>query len=163
MRRKIRTVSTELWCKEKENIFIDEEIMKEHIRGIYGFFVETPYGEECVYVGKAINIRDRIYEHLTMMKWQTMNCLKEEPGKYIKILVDALQDNYNINVKLLKKVDYEYVDYNRDLHHLAFLEYCYIEKYQKKQQCLTQRPEGSFNDTEHKKWQSEFKKRNKSV
>ena len=28
---------------------------------------------------------------------------------------------------------------------IAFLEYCYIEKYQKKQQCLTQRPEGSFN------------------
>ena len=40
MGRKIRTISTELWCKEKQNIYIDEEIIGKDIRGIYGFLLK---------------------------------------------------------------------------------------------------------------------------
>ena len=151
MGHRVRTVATELWCKDK-NIEIDKEILERDVRGVYGFFIDLPQGEECVYIGKAINIRYRMYEHFSFVKFNSMELLAEEASEHIKRLTNAINNKYKIKVKLLKSVKYEGDNYNRDLHRLAFAEYCFIEKYQRMGQCLHQRQEGYFNEQEYNVW-----------
>ena len=141
---------TSEWCEKNNNIIkIQESILNNDIRGIYGFFIE----DKCVYIGKAKNIRGRVYDHLTILKWLCLKVeLKSPPPIHIDKLKEAFDSGKSINVKVLKTVDYKYENYNRDLHHLAFIEYFYIEKYQRKGQCLYQYPEGSFDKKEKELW-----------
>ena len=158
MGNRVRTINTEEWCRNK-NIEIDSNSDK---RGIYGFFVEyTPNEETCIYIGKAINIKSRVYEHFSSVKWLVMGLLSTEASEHIKCLADAINRRLKIKVKVLETVEYEYKNYNRDLHHLAYLEYKYIEEYQKAGQCLRQMPEGKFNQKEYDNWQEEHLKNNK--
>lgn len=154
MKKRIRSIATDLWCENK-NIRIDKEILESDLRGVYGFFVQYQDEEKCVYIGKAINIRKRVFEHLSSVKWNTIGALTTAPSEFIKILTEAVINDYQITVKLLEIVEYKYVNYNRDLHHLAFVEYGYIEEYQQKNQCLYQQPEGAFNQYEYDVWQEE--------
>ena len=152
MNNRIRTISTKQWCEEK-NIEIDKEILENKVRGIYGLFINYPDRKKCVYIGKATNIVERLYEHFSSVKWLIMNVLSDEAPEHVIILAEAIQNDYLISAELLEKVEYEYNNYKRDLHHLAYLEYKYIEDYQKKGECLNQCPEGSFNQKEFDKWQ----------
>lgn len=146
-----------LWIeKYKDSIIIDDNILTMDIRGIYGIFIADCQKEECIYVGKAINIRKRIFAHLSAVKWYEMSILKRDV-EHIRIIANALKEKKIVRIKVLEVVDYEYLNYNRDIHHLAYREYWHIEDYQKKGQCLNQRPEGSYNDKEYKRWKSRNK------
>ena len=131
-------------------IIIDPAI-HENVRGVYSLWTN----EECIYVGKAIDIMSRIVTHFTSIKWLSGGHKVKDVPKHIKVLSDSFNKGNKIYVKLEKKVDYEYDNYFRDLHRLAFQEYSIIEEYQKKGWCLFQQPEGSCNDNEEIQWQIE--------
>ena len=151
---RVRTESTEEWCaKYPAQIFLDEiDVLEAQTRGIYGFFILDKGKRKCVYIGKAVDIKSRVMEHLTQLKWLEKQVLSTEPALHIKMLNEALQKEKQISVKVLKKVPYEYENYARDLHHLAYVEYSYIEKYQAEGECLYQFPEGAFNMKEYDSW-----------
>lgn len=159
---RVRTEATEEWCiKHSEQISLEEiRGLEDQTRGVYGLFILDGGKHKCVYVGKAIDIKGRVMEHLTQMKWLEKEVLSIEPALHIKILYEALRDGKQIYIKLLEKVPYEYEEYARDLHHLAYVEYLYIEKYQTEGECLYQFPEGAFNMKEYDLWLE--KKKNRS-
>ena len=149
MSDKVITIATEKWVEENKNkIFIEDRIMKEDIRGVYSFWVD----DECVYVGKGINIRSRVYEHLNGVKWKYFNIKMKECPEHIEVLSDAFKNGKKIYVKVEDEVEYKYDNYYRDLHRLAYCEYRHIEEYQEKGWCLHQSPEGSFNNAEYEGW-----------
>lgn len=149
MKNRVRTIETGKWCEiYKSKIIIEQDILEKDIRGVYGFFIE----DKCIYIGKGINIKDRVYDHLSKLKWLCYDIELKDVPTHITELKEAFDDNKIINVKVLEIVDYEYENYNRDLHHLAFREYYHIEEYQKKGQCLNQYPEGSFVKKENERW-----------
>lgn len=158
---RVRTESTEEWCaKYPAQILLDEiNVLEVQTRGIYGFFILDNEKSKCVYIGKAIDIKSRVMEHLTQLKWLEKQVLSTEPALHIKMLNEALQRGKQINVKVLEKVIYEYEEYARDLHHLAYVEYSYIEKYQTEGECLYQFPEGAFNMKEYDSWLEKKKNR----
>lgn len=158
---RVRTESTEEWCaKYPAQILLDEiYVLEVQTRGIYGFFILDNGKSKCVYIGKAIDIKIRVMEHLTQLKWLEKQVLSTEPALHIKMLNEALQKGKQINVKVLEKVPYEYEEYARDLHHLAYVEYSHIEKYQMKGECLYQFPEGAFNMKEYDSWLEKKKNR----
>lgn len=117
MNNRIRTISTKQWCEEK-NIEIDKKILENNVRGIYGLFINYPDRKKCVYIGKATNIIERLYEHFSSVKWLIVNVLSGEAPEHVIILAEAIQNDYVISAELLEKVEYEYNNYNRDLHHL---------------------------------------------
>jgi hypothetical protein len=159
---RVRTEATEEWCiKYSEQINLDEiSGLEEQTRGIYGFFILDSGKSKCVYIGKAIDIKSRVLEHLTQLKWMQKEVLSTEPALHIKMLNEALREGKKIDIKVLEKVPYEYEEYARDLHHLAYVEYSHIEKYQMAGECLYQFPEGAFNLKEYDIWLE--KKKNRS-
>ena len=160
---RVRTESTVEWCaKYSEQINLDEIYMLEdQTRGIYGFFISDNGKSKCIYVGKAIDIKNRVMEHLTQLKWLKKGVLstETEPSLHIKMINTALQKGKQIDIKVLERVPYEYEEYARDLHHLAYVEYSYIEKYQMEGECLYQFPEGAFNLKEFDSWVEKKKSR----
>lgn len=162
--RRMRTESTEDWCaKYPAQILLDEIYeLEDQTRGIYGFFILVNGRNTCVYVGKAIDIKSRVIDHLTQLKWLQKEVLSTEPVLHIKMLNEALQEGKQIYIKVLEKVPYEFDEYARDLHHLAYVEYSYIEKYQIGGECLYQFPEGAFNLKEYDLWLEKKKNRSDS-
>lgn len=148
MGERVRTLPTWDWIEENSNLIEIDSSIKENMRGVYSIWTE----EKCVYVGKAIDIMSRLEEHFEKIKWLFMNVEVRNTPKHIEELSKSFNLGNKISVKLEKRVDYVYDNYNRDLHRLAFQEYCKIEEYQEKGWCLYQRPEGSKNDFEEKQW-----------
>lgn len=143
-----------LWAKNK--LIVDKEIFESNmkIRGIYGIFLN----KKCVYVGKSSNIHERMFNtrngHITKL---------QQRDHFIKDL------NYNtgISIRILKKVPYKFDNYYKDLQRLASVETKIISKYQRKNQCLEQVPEGKhitlekwkdLKDKNSKKCRSIFRK-----
>ena len=151
---RVRTEETTKWCIKYSNQIKLNKILEleDRTRGIYGFFILDSGKSRCVYIGKAIDIKSRVLEHLTQLKWMQKKVLATEPAQHIKMLYEALKEGKQIDIKLIEKVPYEYGEYARDLHHLAYVEYSYIEKYQKLGECLYQFPEGAFNQKEYDIW-----------
>lgn len=158
---RVRTEATEEWCiNYSEQINFNEIFeLKNQTRGIYGFFILDSGKSKCVYIGKAIDIKNRALEHLTQLKWMQKKVLSTEPALHIKMLHEALQEGKQIDIKVLEEVPYKYEEYARDLHHLAYVEYSYIEKYQMEGECLYQFPEGAFNLKEYDIWLERKKNR----
>lgn len=149
MGNRVRTISTKAWYEEyKDIIKIESDILEGEKRGVYAFFVN----DECIYIGKAINIESRIFEHLTKLKWLSLNISLKDIPEHIIVLKKAFDDGEKIEVKILDIVEYKYDNYYRDLHRLAFREYSRIEEYQEKGQCLNQYPEGSVAENEYESW-----------
>ncbi|MCR8967318.1 hypothetical protein [Streptococcus zalophi] len=141
------------WLREemKDKIIVEDKIFKKKIRGIYGIFSKENDKELCIYIGKAINVYSRLLTgngHLVKIKKK----------KYMFEAIKECMNNPNkkLIIKILEEVPYLYDNYNRDVQRLAFAEYSLIEKYQEKEQCLNQLPEGSNQDFE--KWNLERQK-----
>jgi hypothetical protein len=141
--------NTEIWCLENEDLIeIDKRILEEDGRGVYSIWVE----DECVYVGKGISVKSRILSHLSILKWLVLQIPVKDVPEHIQIMYEFFKENKKIKVKLEERVKYEYDNYYRDLHRLAFCEYKKIEDYQAVGWCLYQRPEGSYNENEYEEW-----------
>ncbi len=138
------------WINEemKDKICIENDILCNSVRGVYGIFSEENGLEECIYLGKAINIYERLFKgngHLVNLR----------KGIYMSsIIKECIEDpNKKMKIRVLKKVPYKYDNFNRDAQRLAFAEYCLIEYYQKINQCLYQVPEGGNKKSERENWE----------
>lgn len=130
------------WLQDKLNIFIDERILDYHsiVRGIYGIFIECrSENKKCVYVGRSTSIYDRMFNstdgHIAKMK------RKEH---FISELNKASEDSeIKVFIEILEQVHFEFDDYNKDMQRLASAENYHIDRYQSRNQCLNQVPEGT--------------------
>lgn len=125
----------------KNKISVSLEILdSKNNRGIYGIFVvdKSNSNEFCAYVGKSTNIYKRMFcgkkAHLVKLK---------EGKLYNSVISEAMQnEDKRIDIRVLEEVTFQYVNYNKDMQYLASRECYYIDKYQKLNQCLEQRPDG---------------------
>ncbi|OAA84681.1 hypothetical protein [Clostridium ljungdahlii] len=125
----------------KNKISVPLEILDgKKNRGIYGIFVvDKSHSEEfCAYIGKATNIYKRMFcgkkAHLVKLK---------ETKLYNSVISEAMQnEDKRIDIRVLEEVTFQYENYNKDMQYLASRECYYIDKYQKLNQCLEQRPDG---------------------
>ena len=137
--------------KIPKKIKIDERIVNNDIRGVYGVFSFDDNNKEeiCYYIGRAVNIRSRFFNykgHFTNFIWANKKNTVVE-----KIIEEILSKNLTVKIKVLEEVLYEYDDYYKDMQRLASAECKYIDKYQEKNQALSQLPEGKWIKKE--KWE----------
>lgn len=143
------------WLQDKPNIFIDERILDYDnlVRGIYGIFIECrSENKKCVYVGRSTSIYSRIFDseygHIAKMK-------KNE--HFISELNKASEDSeIKVFIEILEQVHYEFDDYHKDMQRLASAENYYIDRYQSRNQCLNQVPEGTHMTKEQ--WEDKKRK-----
>lgn len=144
--------------KIPKKIKIDERIVNNDIRGVYGVFSfdENNKEEICYYIGRAVNIRSRFFNyngHFTNFIWENKKITVVE-----KIIEEILSNNLTVKIKVLEEVLYEYDNYYKDMQRLASAECKYIDKYQEKNQALRQLPEGKWIKKE--KWERNKNSRN---
>ncbi len=142
------------WINEvmKNKISVSHEILdSKKNRGIYGIFVVDKSNSEefCAYVGKATNIYKRMFcgkkAHLVKLK---------ENKLYNSVINEAIRnEDKRIDIRVLEEVTFQYENYNKDMQYLASRECYHIDKYQKLNQCLEQRPDG--RNMYEKVWKSE--------
>ena len=136
-------------------ITINERITNasEPVIGIYGIFVKENVEEYCAYVGRSNNVYRR------MFSGDDAHIVKLKKGICENTVINEAMNNdaKMIIVKLLESVQYDYKNYNVDMQKLASRENYWIDYYQKLNQCLEQRPDGS--NMEYYVW--ETRKNNK--
>lgn len=142
-RRLEKLNQTVKWLNEvmKNKISVPYDILGgKKKRGIYGVFVinNSHSDEVCAYVGKATNFYSRLFigsnAHLVRLK---------EYKLHNSIINEAMQnEEKRIEIRVLEEVTFQYENYNKDMQYLASRECFYIDKYQKLNQCLEQRPDG---------------------
>lgn len=139
MKNKNTTVK---WLKSKSNIFIDESILDYNnpIRGVYGIFIDNKYeNKKCVYVGRSTNIYNR------MFKYNHGHISKIKENEHFISELNKVNEEIDVKVfvEILEYVDLVFDDYYKDMQRLASAENFHINKYQSKNQCLNQVPEGT--------------------
>lgn len=124
----------------RDKIIIEEEIIdaSKPIIGIYGIFVSEGEEERCAYIGRSNNIYLRMFDGDS----SHMVKLKQGIGENTEINAALKNSNAKIKVKILKRVEYDFENYNIDMQKLASSENYYIDYYQSLGQCLEQRPDG---------------------
>lgn len=127
-----------LWLSEQDEFSVDDKIKdaKNQVRGIYGIFVKDKE-YECVYVGRALSIYDRMFGP----KGHITNLMKNKHSN--QQLQDAMNTKKKIKIKILKEVPFGFDNYYKDMQRLASEENKCIDQYQKINQCLKQVPEGT--------------------
>ena len=130
---------------EKHHILIPDELKYGVVRGVYEFYACKESGNKhCFYVGRAVDISRRIYDHIT------------NPEGLVFQKIQQYQEEGSTIIIEIKKVDYELDNYYRDMQRLAYAEYERIETHQKNGECLYQLPEGNWISKD--KWEK-FKKK----
>jgi len=126
----------------KEKIEIDRQL-EEHKRGVYGIFIiscNTESDEQCVYIGKSEQLKERAKQHFNSLLNKT----------HISSLNNAMEnDELRIEIRLIESVEYMFDNYYKDAQRLASRENFWIDNYQKMNQCLEQVPEGKRPSIEH--------------
>lgn len=107
---------------------------------IYGIYSVNKQNEKyCIYIGRTNSLYERMYGgdgHLT-------NLMKE--CHHSKKLMNAFLDtDYKIEIKVVDQVKYKFDCYQKDVQRLSSKENYYIDKYQERNQCLEQVPEGKI-------------------
>ncbi len=138
----------------QRNISLPKKILDNDIVGVYGFFAKKEDSEDiCLYIGKATNIRNR----LLLSGGHVFRYLHEDYSRLVpKLIKEYIENGYEIEVRILKEVNYKDECFSRAAHRLAFEELYYITKYQKKGQCLMQKPEG-VGKNEEAYWNKNYK------
>lgn len=127
---------------EENRIHIPRDLLsEENIVGIYGLFaIDTCY-EYCFYIGKATNMASRL---LGSSNGHIYLYLNESYSKLVpKKIKEYLNKGYDVEVKILDKIDYHDISFSKAAHRLALAELKRIVEYQEKGQCEFQIPEGS--------------------
>lgn len=135
-------------------VCLPQDVLKKNYVCVYGFFALKDDEEFCFYVGKATDLNDR------MLSSNNGHIHKYINGFYSKTVPGLMKkyhdEGYEIEVRILKEVDYRDTNFTRAAHRLALAEYEQIVHYQEMGQCLDQKPEGS-NDNEITYWQNNFR------
>jgi len=141
------------WLENQNKLFVQDRIKdaSNQVRGIYGIFVkEKDKEEECVYVGRAVSIYGRLFSqgHISNLMKKIIE------NKTSQRLISAMDDENveKIEIRILEEVKFKFDNYYKDMQRLASREYYYIDKYQSKNQCLEQVPDGK--NTSEKDWKS---------
>lgn len=149
------------WLRDKSNIFLDERILDydNPVRGIYGIFIEgRSENKKCVYVGRSTSIYNRMFDsnygHIAKMK---------KNKHFISELNKVSEDRVlKVFIEILEQVHFEFDDYYKDMQRLASAENYHIDRYQSRNQCLKQVPEGTHVTKEQ--WESKkYEKSNLSI
>ena len=140
-------------AKEK-NIYIPSEVLDgKDIVGVYKIFAKKEGTQECLYVGKSVNVTKRLLGsdgHIYMyLNNNLQNLVPKKIDEYLK-------KGYKIEIEIIP-VDYSDTSFSRAVHRLALVEILEIVKYQAMGQCLEQLPEGT-NPSYEAEWSKEFKK-----
>lgn len=141
-------------AKDK-NIFVQKEIaLNSHIRGVYCFYARKVNEEIPFYIGKSYNI------FMRMFKGHIYNYLRGVRNTEVqKRMENYLDNNYFIEVRILKRVDYEGDSFIQDANRLALAELEEIVKQQSKGLCITKdQLSETIKPTEEKIWNALFKK-----
>ncbi|TYQ17820.1 UNVERIFIED_CONTAM: GIY-YIG catalytic domain-containing protein [Acetivibrio alkalicellulosi] len=132
------------WLENQNKLFVQDRIKNAsiQIRGIYGIFVkEKDKEEECVYVGRSASIYGRIFSqgHISNLMKKIIE------NKTSQRLLNAMDDENieKIEVRILDEIKFKFDNYYKDMQRLASRENYFIDKYQEKNQCLEQVPEGT--------------------
>ena len=139
----------------KAGIYIPEELLSVKIFvGIYKFFYCKENEEHCFYIGKSTDVAGRLLGsnggHIYMY-------LKGDFSKLVPFKIKEYRDEgYNIKVEIME-VNYHDTKFSRAAHRLALVEIQEIVKYQEKEECLFQIPEG-VGENEEKFWEANYKK-----
>lgn len=147
------------WLENQNKLFVQDRIKDAsiQIRGIYGIFVkEKDKEEECVYVGRSASIYGR-----TFSQGHISNLMKKIiENKTSQRLLNAMDDENveKIEIRILDEVKLKFDNYYKDMQRLASRENYFIDKYQGKNQCLEQVPEGTSMTIEG--WESLKNKEN---
>ena len=152
-----------------DGIEIPERVLNEDIVGIYGFFAKKGDEKTCFYIGKATNMRCRLFDgnneghiHYYFTKpWEKTsepdNVRKKKKDYSVPINIHKyVNDGYKVFFQILEEVDYTDSSFSRAAHRLAFAELKAIVEYQKNEQCLEQLPEG-VGSSERKYWEDHYK------
>lgn len=140
---------------QKRGIEIPHELSEgKNIVGVYEIFIVKENEKKCFYIGKSTDIAYRLLGssdgHIFM--YLNNNFSKLVPYK----INEYLKNGYKIIIEIIK-VDYNDTLFTRAAHRLALLELQEIVKYQEKEQCLFQVPEG-VGTNEEKFWEQNYKK-----
>lgn len=140
---------------KKQKIYLPDDLLQEEIVGVYGFFATKGNERLCFYIGKATNMVSRLLKASTGHVHHYLNGnLRLLVPKLIKQYLDL---GYDIEVKILVKIDYEDTSFSRAAHRLALAEIQKIVEYQNQGQCLEQSLEG-VGKTEEEYWKQNYKK-----
>ncbi len=152
---KIRMTFQEKYNAAKErNIALPEKILCKDIVGIYGFFAKKDEKETCFYIGKATNMRHR----MLLSGGHIFRYLHEDYTRLVpRLMKEYIDDGFSIEVRILEEVDYKDEYFSRAAHRLAFEELKFITQYQKKGECLDQKPEGT-GEKEEAYWKANYKR-----
>ena len=74
-----------------------------------------------------------------------------------RVISELIKQGYEIDIRILEEVNYEDTSFSRAAHRLALAELNQIVKYQNKEQCLDQLPEG-VGKKEKIYWEENYKK-----
>ena len=122
--------------------------------GVYGFFAIKENEEYCFYIGKAINIANRLFG---ASKGHVYMYLNNDFSKLVPQKIKEYLDNrYKIEVRILDIIDYHDTSFSQAAHRFALAELQRIVEYQRKGQCEFQVPEGS-GKYERNYWEKYYK------
>lgn len=153
------TINQKIEKVKQYEISVDNRLSAK-ISGVYGFFAVKNETETCFYIGKAINMCDRIFStshgHIgCYLKYKDAG-IKNKSETLIIDEIEKYRDNkFKIELRLLEEINMHEERYERAAQKLAFAEYLWIEKYQQKGQCMNQLPEGA--DRSRKYWENNIK------
>lgn len=139
----------------KQGINVPSELISnDDIVGVYGFFAIQENEEYCFYIGKAINIANRLFG---ASKGHVYMYLNNDFSKLVPQKIKEYLDNrYKIEVRILDIIDYHDTSFSQAAHRLALAELQRIVEYQRKGQCEFQVPEGS-GKYERNYWEKYYK------
>lgn len=146
-----------------KEISVADEIINENIRGIYGIFSLTETTKKCIYIGRAADIASRMLSnngHLSDFYSYSLSELKDIklPAMVPQLILDEILAGKKICIEVLERVPYVGDEYHKDMQRLAFAESKAITKFQDKDECLFQLPEGSWisEDTWNKLYRKKY-------
>lgn len=142
--------------KAKDNkINLPNDILNRKVVGVYGVFAKNSSEEFCFYIGKTTNMCSRLLDssngHIHLYLYNRKNKLVP------RVISELIKQGYEIDIRILEEVNYEDTSFSRAAHRLALAELNQIVKYQNKEQCLDQLPEG-VGKKEKIYWEENYKK-----
>jgi len=133
---------------ERRRIHIPHDLLgDEIIVGVYGFFAIREDEEYCFYIGKATNMAGRLFSSSNGHVYFYLN--NNNSKLVTQKIKEYLENNYEIKVKILDKIDYHDSSFSKAAHRLALAELQKIVQYQEQGQCEFQFPEGCGKNEEN--------------
>lgn len=152
--RSISTFNKRLNKLKIMNISIADDITPEcKIRGVYGFFAKNETNNICFYIGKSNNIFIRMLGRNSHLNNYLRGVRNTNVHKYIEYY---LNNGFNVEIRVLQKVEYVGDSFERDANRLALAELEELVKHQDMEECPNQLSEAVKEKNEREEWESIF-------